>query len=72
MPKNCPVSDPHNNAEITNDGSDAVMSMASCEQNSYDSMVYDKLREAELQAENDPVRLSHAEVMSKVRTAEGI
>ena len=66
MPNIRPVSDLRNHfAEITKDaqlsgepifltkngvGSIVVMSMESYEQNRYDSMVYDKLREAELQA----------------------
>ena len=41
------------------------MSMESYEQNRYDSMVYDKLREAELQATGTAERLSHADVMAK-------
>ena len=48
-------------------GSIVVMSMESYEQNRYDSMVYDKLREAELQAASTTERLSHAEVMAKAR-----
>ena len=83
MPKIRPISDLRNNfAEITKEvqlsdepvfftkngvGSIVVMSMESYEQNRYDSMVYDKLREAELQAAGNSVRLSHAEVMSKAR-----
>ena len=43
------------------------MSMESYKQNRYDSMVYDKLREAELQAASTTERLSHAEVMAKAR-----
>ena len=66
MPNIRPVSDLRNHfAEITKEvqlsgepifltkngvGSIVVMSMESYEQNRYDSMVYDKLREAELQA----------------------
>lgn len=46
-------------------GSIVVMSMESYEQNRYDSMVYDKLREAELQAAATAERLSHADVMAK-------
>ena len=34
---------------------------------SYDSMVYGKLREAELQATSTTARLSHDEVMDKAR-----
>ena len=48
-------------------GSIVVMSMESYEQNRYDSMVYDKLREAELQAASTAERLSHADVMAKAR-----
>ena len=81
MPKIRPVSDLRNHfAEITKGvqlsgepifltkngvGSIVVMSMESYEQNRYDSMVYDKLREAELQAAATAERLSHADVMAK-------
>ena len=81
MPKIRPVSDLRNHfAEITKEvqlsgepifltkngvGSIVVMSMESYEQNRYDSMVYDKLREAELQAAGTAERLSHADVMAK-------
>ena len=91
MPNIRPVSDLRNHfAEITREvqlsdepvfltkngvGSIVVMSMDSYEQNRYDSMVYDKLREAELQAASTSERRSHAEVMAKARellnTAEG-
>ena len=83
MPNIRPVSDLRNHfAEITKDaqlsgepmfltkngvGSIVVMSMESYEQNRYDSMVYDKLREAELQAAGTTERLGHAEVMAKAR-----
>ena len=83
MPNIRPVSDLRNHfAEITRElqrsnepvfltrngvGSIVVMSMESYEQNRYDSMVYDKLREAELQAAGTTERLSHAEVMAKAR-----
>ena len=83
MPKIRPVSDLRNHfSEITEElqlsdepifltkngvGSIVVMSMDSYEQNHYDSMVYDKLREAELQAASNSDRISHADVMSKVR-----
>ena len=83
MPNIRPVSDLRNHfAEITKDaqlsgepifltkngvGSIVVMSMESYEQNRYDSMVYDKLREAELQAVSTIERRSHAEVMAKAR-----
>ena len=81
MPNIRPVSDLRNHfAEITREvqlsdepvfltkngvGSIVVMSMESYEKNRYDSMVYDKLREAELQAASTTERLSHDEVMSK-------
>ena len=48
-------------------GSLVVMSMESYEQNRYDSMVYDKLREAELQAASTKERISHEDVMAKAR-----
>lgn len=83
MPIIRPVSDLRNNfAEITREvqltgepvfltkngvGSIVVMSMESYEKNRYDSMVYDKLREAELQAASTTVRLTHEEVMKKAR-----
>lgn len=83
MPNIRPVSDLRNHfAEITREvqlshepvfltkngvGSLVVMSMESYEQNRYDSMVYDKLCEAELQAASSPERRSHAEVMAKAR-----
>ena len=81
MPNIRPVSDLRNHfAEITKEvqlsgepvfltkngvGSIVVMSMESYEQNRYDSMVYDKLREAELQAASATDRRGHAEVMAK-------
>ncbi len=83
MPNIRPVSDLRNHfAEITKEvqlsnepvfltkngiGSIVVMSMESYEQNRYDSMVYDKLREAELQAASTNERLSHDDVMAKAR-----
>ncbi len=83
MPTIRPVSDLRNHfAEITKEvqesrepvfltkngvGSIVVMSMESYEQNRYDSMVYDKLREAEIQAADTAERLSHEEVMAKAR-----
>ena len=83
MPKIRPVSDLRNHfAEITREahlsgepifltkngvGSIVVMSMESYEQNRYDSMVYDKLREAELQAAGTAERLSHEDVMARAR-----
>ncbi len=48
-------------------GSIVVMSMESYEQNHYESMVYDQLREAELQAASTHERRSHEEVMGKAR-----
>ena len=81
MPNIRPVSDLRNHfSEITKEvqlsgepvfltkngvGSIVVMSMESYEQNRYDSMVYDKLREAELQSAATTERRSHAEVMAK-------
>lgn len=83
MPKIRPVSDLRNHfAEITKEvqlsgepifltkngvGSIVVMSMESYEQNRYDSMVYDKLREAELQAASTTERRSHEDVMARAR-----
>lgn len=83
MPSIRPVSDLRNHfAEITREvqeskepvfltkngvGSIVVMSMESYEQNRYDSMVYDKLREAELQAASTEARLSHEDVILKAR-----
>lgn len=87
MPSIRPVSDLRNHfAEITKEvqlsnepvfltkngmGSIVVMSMESYEQNRYDSMVYDKLREAELQAASTNERLSHDEVMARARKLLG-
>ena len=83
MPNIRPVSDLRNHfAEITREaqrsgepvfltkngvGSIVVMSMESYEQSRYDSMVYDKLREAELQAAGTAERLSHTDVMAKAQ-----
>lgn len=83
MPNIRPVSDLRNHfAEITKEaqlsgepvfltkngvGSIVVMSMESYERNRYDSMVYDKLREAELQAASTAQRRSHEEVMTRAR-----
>ena len=83
MPTIRPVSDLRNHfAEITREvqesqepvfltkngvGSIVVMSMESYEQRRYDSMVYDKLREAEIQAAGTAERFSHGEVMAKAR-----
>ena len=87
MPKIRPVSDLRNHfSDITREvqlsnepvfltkngvGSIVVMSMESYEQNRYDSMVYDKLREAELQAASDTARSSHDEVMAKIKALIG-
>lgn len=81
MPSIRPVSDLRNHfAEITREvqlsgepvfltkngvGSLVVMSMENYEQNRYDSMVYDKLREAELQAAATTERFSHEDVMAR-------
>lgn len=83
MPSIRPVSDLRNHfAEITREvqqtsepvfltkngvGSLVVMSMEAYEQNRYDSVVYDKLREAELQAATTTERRSHSDVMAKAR-----
>lgn len=91
MPNIRPVSDLRNHfAEITREvqlsnepvfltkngvGSIVVMSMESYEQNRYDSIVYDKLCEAELQAASSTARLDHDDVMDNarklIRGAEG-
>lgn len=51
------------------------MSMDSYDQSSYDSMVYDQLRDAEMQAASTTERRTHEEVMAKARallnSAEG-
>ena len=81
MPSIRPVSDLRNHfAEITREiqlsnepvfltkngvGSLVVMSMEQYEQNRYDSIVYDKLREAELQAASTTERRTHEEVLHK-------
>lgn len=83
MPNIRPVSDLRNHfAEITREaqlsgepvfltkngvGSLVVMSMESYEQNRYESLVYDRLREAELQAACSPERRSHEDVMAAAR-----
>jgi hypothetical protein len=41
--------------------------MENYEQSRYDSLVYDKLREAELQAASTTERCTHEEVMAKAR-----
>ena len=84
MPSIRPVSDLRNHfAEITREvqssgepvfltkngvGSLVVMSMESYERNRYDSMVYDKLREAELQAASTTERRSHEEILAVAET----
>lgn len=83
MPTIRPVSDLRNHfAEITREvqlsdepvfltkngvGSIVVMSMESYEQKRYDSMVYEKLCEAELQAASTEERSSHTDVMDRAR-----
>ena len=83
MPSIRPISDLRNHfAEITKEvqaggepvfltkngvGSIVVMSMEAYEARRYDSEVYDKLREAELQARETGERRSHEEVMGKAR-----
>lgn len=92
MPTIRPVSDLRNHfAEITKEvqsskepvfltkngvGSIVVMSMDMYEEGRYESEVYDKLLEAEVQAASTAHRFSHAEVMTAAREllekAEGI
>lgn len=83
MPHIRPISDLRNHfAEITKDvqsskepvfltkngvGTLVVMSMEAYEENRYESEVYDKLREAEIQAASTTERLSHDEVMAAAR-----
>lgn len=83
MPSIRPVSDLRNHfAEITKEvqesrepvfltkngvGAIVVMSMDCYEENRYESMVYDKLREAEIQAASTTERISHDELMAKAR-----
>lgn len=83
MPTIRPVSDLRNNfAEITKEvqsskepvfltkngvGSIVVMSMEAYEANRYESEVYDKLREAEIQAMSTKERISHEAVMTAAR-----
>lgn len=78
-----PVSDLRNHfAEITKDvqssrepvfltkngaGSIVVMSMESYEEGLYESQVYDKLREAEMQVLESNDRVSHEDVMKSAR-----
>lgn len=83
MPKIRPVSDLRNHfTEITSEaqasrepifltkngvGSIVVMSMDAYEDGLYESQVYDKLREAELQARETRERRTHAQVMERAR-----
>ena len=83
MPSIRPVSDLRNHfADITKEvqeskepvfltkngvGSIVVMSMEAYEEGRYESEVYNKLREAEIQAESSAKRLSHGEVMEALR-----
>lgn len=83
MPSIRPVSDLRNHfADITKEvqesrepvfltkngvGSIVVMSMESYEQNRYDSMVYDRLLEAEIQATQTTERFTHEQIISKAR-----
>lgn len=83
MPSIRPISDLRNHfAEITKEvqadnepvfltkngvGSLVVMSMEAYEAGRYDSEVYDKLKEAELQALETSERRSHAQVMSAAK-----
>ena len=83
MPDIRPISDLRNHfAEITKDvqrtnepvfltkngvGTIVVMSMEAYEQNRYESEVYDKLCEAELQAASVTERQSHQDVMARAR-----
>lgn len=83
MPSIRPVSDLRNHfTEITKEvqeskepvfltkngvGSIVVMSMDCYEENRYESMVYDKLREAEIQAASTTERINHDELMAKAR-----
>ena len=83
MPSIRPVSDLRNHfAEITREvqadnqpvfltkngvGSIVVMSMEAYEAGRYESEVYEKLKEAELQARETAERRSHAEVMTEAR-----
>ena len=83
MPSIRPVSDLRNHfAEITKEvqetkepvfltkngvGSIVVMSMDAYEEGRYESQVYDKLLEAEIQADSTSRRVSHEEVMRSAR-----
>ena len=82
MPNIKPVSDLRNYTEVLRDiavgepvfltkngvGAIVVMSMEAYEARRYDSEVYDKLKESELQARETAVRRSHEEVMAKARS----
>lgn len=83
MPYIRPVSDLRNHfAEITKEaqsrkepifltkngvGTLVVMSMEAYEEKCFENEVYDKLREAEIEAESTTERFSHDEVMAAVR-----
>ncbi len=83
MPQIRPISDLRNHfSEITHEvqttgkpvfltkngaGSIVVMSMEAYEQGLYESEVYAKLMEAEIEAETTDVRYSHADVMAQAR-----
>ncbi|MBE6993985.1 MAG: type II toxin-antitoxin system Phd/YefM family antitoxin [Ruminococcaceae bacterium] len=83
MPNIRPISDLRNHfAEITRDvqatgepvfltkngvGSLVVMSMEAYETKRYESVVYDRLREAELEARSTDVRYSHEQVTQDVQ-----
>lgn len=83
MPKIRPISDLRNNfADITKEaqasnepvfltkngvGTLVVMSMEAYEDGRYESEVYDKLREAEIQAMSSDKRISRKEVMDSAR-----
>lgn len=83
MPSIRPISDLRNHfAEITRDvqsskepvfltkngvGSIVVMSMECYEEHQYESSVYNKLREAEIQAAETTERLNHEDVMVAAR-----
>ncbi len=83
MPSIRPISDLRNHfAEITRDvqsskepvfltkngvGTLVVMSMECYEENQYENYVYNKLREAEIEAAEKAERFSHEEVMAVAR-----
>ena len=83
MPSIRPISDLRNHfTEITRDvqsskepvfltkngvGAIVVMSMECYEEHQYESDIYNKLREAEIQAAETTERLSHEEVMAAAR-----